>query len=397
MRIVHLCSSGRIGGLETSVLAMLDSLRRAEPSWDVDVIAPEDAAFLDAVRDLGARAIALRFPAPLAALGEAGAGRIGASTAAAAAGAAVYARRLARLLRGLHPDIVHAHGIKMQVLSRWAAPRRARVIWHAHDYIVGRRVSRRALAHASGACDTVIANSRSIAQDFSSCIRSDVPITVIYNAVDLRRFAPAGPVLDLDALAGLPPIDPGTVRIGLVATYGRWKGQDVFLRALARLTRYVPWRAYIIGGPVYPTGGSQWSRDQLEDLARTLGVADRVAFTGIVTDVPAAWRALDIAVHASTLPEPFGMVIAEAMSCARPTVVACAGGAAEIMTDGVDAVGYPPGDDGALAFALSGLLADPAARARLAGAARRTAERVFDERRLGPELAAVYRGSWMPA
>ncbi len=369
---------------------MLDSLHRAEPSWRTDVIAPQEAEFLDEVRRRGSGGVALPFPRALAELGEVGAAGTGAIAAAGAA--ALYARRLRRTLRGLAPDVVHAHGIKMQVLSRWGAPRGAAVVWHAHDYVAGRHASRRALGLASRACQAAIANSRSIAEDFREHVRRDIPIAVVYNAVDLERFAPAGPALDLDALAGVPAATPGTIRIGLVATFGRWKGQDVFLRALARLTRDVPWRGYVVGGAIYQTRGSQWSLDQLTGIARELGIADRVAFTGVVHDVPAAWRAIDIAVHASTQPEPFGMAIAEAMSCGRPTVVACAGGAAEIIRDGTDAVAYAPGDESGLALALSGLLTDAAARSRLGAAARRTAERLFDERRLGPELATVYRG-----
>ena len=85
-------------------------------------------------------------------------------------------------------------------------------------------------------------------------------IVPIYNAIDLQRFSPAGERMDLDAKAGLPPAAPGTVRVGLIATFAHWKGHKVFLEALARLPEDVPVRGYIIGGPIYQTDGSQWSR-----------------------------------------------------------------------------------------------------------------------------------------
>ena len=84
-------------------------------------------------------------------------------------------------------------------------------------------------------------------------------IVPIYNAIDLERFSPAGDRLDLDAKAGLAPPAPGTVRVGLIATFARWKGHKVFLEALARVSPDVPIRGYIIGGPIYQTDGSQWS------------------------------------------------------------------------------------------------------------------------------------------
>ena len=59
-----------------------------------------------------------------------------------------------------------------------------------------------------------------------------------------------------------------------------------------------------------------------------------VGFTGHVADVPAALRSLDIVVHASTAPEPFGMVIAEGMASRRAVVAARGGGAAELFEDG---------------------------------------------------------------
>ena len=101
-------------------------------------------------------------------------------------------------------------------------------------------------------------------------------------------------------------------------------------------------------------------------------------------------RALDVVVHASTEPEPFGLVIAEGMACARPVIVSRAGGAAEITTPGVDALAYAPGDSGQLAECLLSLVSDAALRRRLGDAGRATAERVFDPRRMAADMTPVY-------
>lgn len=368
---------------------MLGSLRADRPNWSIAVITPEQSAFLVRIRALGCQADAVPFPAHLAEFGEVSAGR-GAATVRAAIAASVHTVRLRRVLRHLAPDVVHAHGIKMQVLSRWVSPRRARVVWHLHDYLAGRPSSARALRASRRRCGAAIANSHSVAEDFRAQVGSQPDVSVIYNAIDIDRFAPEGRRLDLDALARLPAAPDGTLRIGLPATFGRWKGQDVFLRALSLLPPGLPWRGYIIGGAVYRTQGSQWSDDALRALAREPGVCGRVGFTGLVDDMPAAMRSLDVVVHASTQPEPFGMTIAEAMSCGRAAVVAQGGGAAEIIRDGIDAACYPPGDHAALARTLSILLADRERRLRLATAARCSAVTAFDARRLGPQLRAVY-------
>jgi len=110
-----------------------------------------------------------------------------------------------------------------------------------------------------------------------------------------------------------------------------------------------------------------------------------------VAEPDAALRALDIVVHASTAPEPFGLVIAEAMACERAVIVSAAGGAAEIITDNVDAVGHAPGDADALASRIIALAADAGWRARIARAARATALRSFDRARLAADLVPLYR------
>ena len=88
------------------------------------------------------------------------------------------------------------------------------------------------------------------------------------------------------------------------------------------------------------------------------GLTEVVGFTGYVDDVPAALRSLDIVVHASTEPEPFGMVIAEGMAARRAVVAARAGGAAELFDDGVDAIGHTPGNAAELAERLEELVID---------------------------------------
>lgn len=118
-------------------------------------------------------------------------------------------------------------------------------------------------------------------------------IRTVHNAVDLERFNPRGPLLDLDALSGLLPAANRTVRVGLVATMARWKGHEVFLRALSMLPKDLPVRGYVIGGPIYATQGSQYSLDELRSLASGLGLNGKVAFTGYVDDSAPAMRALD--------------------------------------------------------------------------------------------------------
>src|SRR5581483_2600448 len=128
---------------------------------------------------------------------------------------------------------------------------------------------------------------------------------VIHNAIDTTRFAPGpGDPGLLDALARLPRPRAGVLRVGLVATFGIWKGHEVFLRAAARLAAR-EMRFYVVGGPIYATGAQVREAD-LRRLAAELDIEQRVGFVGFQEDTAAIYRALDIVVHASDRPEPFG-------------------------------------------------------------------------------------------
>ena len=394
MKLVHLTTSGELGGAETSLLALLESLREAEPGWDLTVIVPADGRLPERLRAFGIRTRVLPFPRPLARTGgrmTEGGLRAWPRRGAAAASGLLYARRLANLLREERPAIVHAHGFKMHLLAAVARPPRSSVVWHVHGYLSGRPLTARALRALASRASVVIANSRSVADDVRRHLGSARLVQTLYNAVDLGRFAPSGARADLDAAAGLPPAPAGTVRVGLVATFGRWKGHYVFLDAIGRLPAIAPVRAYVIGAPIYATRGSQVTLDALRDAAQARGLSSRVGFTGFLDDMPAAMRALDVVVHASTEPEPFGMVIAEAMACGRALVASRAGGAIELFADGVDALGHAPGDASELSMAIGRLAADPVLRARLGSAARTRAEQQFDRRRLAASLVPLYR------
>lgn len=404
LSIVYLSASGAVGGAERALLDLLASLRAAEPAWRLAVVAPEEGPLLAAVRTLGVDARVLPFPAALAGLGDAGAsaegggGRLSLAVGMlrAAPGAARYVAALRALLREMRPGIVHTNGFKMHLLGARAAPADAKLVWHLHDFVSTRRAMAGLLRRSAGRVDGVIAVSRSVAEDAAPVVGMEVPLRTVYNAVDLERFGLIGPGMDLDAAAGMEPAPAGTLRVGLVATMGRWKGHGVFLRAIAALPPEVPVRAYVVGGGIYRTAGSEVRMDDLRRQAAELGIADRVGFTGFVEDAAAAIRALDVVVHASTQPEPFGLVIAEAMASGRAVVASAAGGAGEIVTPGHDALAVAPGDVEGLAEAIRQLVLDPVLRDRLARAGRETAVRRFDRARLAAEVAPLYRSLVAP-
>jgi glycosyltransferase involved in cell wall biosynthesis len=397
VRILFLCPTGQAGGAEVALVELLAGLRESQPGWSLSLIAASDGPLLARARALGVDVALLPFPERFARFGDwrLTADRPSALISIAAGLRAVwpawsYARRLRRQVREGAPDVVHTNGLKMHVLGAWVSPARTALVWHVHDYIGRRRLTARLLGWSAHRCSAVVANSRSVADDVRCVCREGPAVHPIWNAVDLTRYSPDGPVADVDALAGLAPAKPGVVRVGLVATFARWKGHRTFLDALALLPPTVACRGYVIGGPLYETDGSQVSLADLRAHAAALHLGERVGFTGHVADSAAAMRALDVVVHASTEPEPFGLVIAEAMACGRPVVAADAGGAAELITAGTNALACPPGDARVLASRIEALAADPALRCRLGDAGRITAAQAFARERMAAEFASIY-------
>jgi len=241
---------------------------------------------------------------------------------------------------------------------------------------------------------SVVAVSESVAADARRVLGPTVPVRAIHNAVDARRFAPGvGDALMLDRAAGFSEAPPGTIRVGLVATFARWKGHEVFFEAVARIPRDRAARFFVIGGPIYRSTGSQWSMEELRAEAARRGVADRAGFVGPVDDPAGALRALDVAVHASTRPEPFGRAIVEGMATGLPVVAMLDGGAAELFVDGETALGCPPNDPASLARAIDRLILDPALRRKLGENARNAVLARFNADHLFDAWEIVYEPS----
>jgi glycosyltransferase involved in cell wall biosynthesis len=283
----------------------------------------------------------------------------------------------------------------MQLAALAARPRGVPVVLHLHDYVSQRKVMSRVFRLVRPRRVTAAAISRSVADDARLVLGRRIPVRVVYNGLDVEHWRPDGGSSDLDALSGIPPAPPGTVRVGLVATMARWKGHEVFLHALALLPRGIPVRAYVIGGSIYATDGSQYDLSELRALAARLGLAD-VGFTGFVRDPAAAMRALDIVVHASTRPEPFGRVIVEGMAVARAVIVSSAGGASELFEPGESAIAFAVGDAAGLADRIAQLAGHPTRRRSLG---ERGAEHVrarFTRAGMADTIRSVYRSALEP-
>ncbi len=403
MKVVYLNPSGQLGGAEKVLLDILASLKAADPAFMPHLVVSANGPLVTKARALGVPTTILLFPLALARLGDGGAGgpagrQIGlpallGRVAKAVGATTVYLNRLRNELKRLSPDIIHTNGSKMHLLGMWARPKHTPVIWHIHDYISARPLLARALPRFAGKCAAIIAVSNSVADDIRSVCGQNAPVHKVYNAIDPDRYSPDGEKADLDALAGMPAANPGTIRVGMFATMARWKGHEVFLKAISLLPDELPVRGYIVGDALYQTDGSQYSIPELRDKAARLGIGEKVGFTGFIEEPAAAMRACDIVVHASSQPEPFGLVIIEAMACGRAVIVSQVGGAAELIAADQNALVHTPGDAAGLAAQINKLVANKILRKTLGMAGQVVVDRRFNRARLGAEFARIYKAT----
>jgi glycosyltransferase involved in cell wall biosynthesis len=117
---------------------------------------------------------------------------------------------------------------------------------------------------------------------------------------------------------------------------------------------------------------------------------DRFILPGYLEDVEASYHAIDIVVHASIEPEPFGMVVPEGMAARKAVIAAAAGGPVEVIIDGQDGLLVPPGDIAALKNAIIELAADPERRRRFGENGYAKVRQGFTIAAAAAQLAAVY-------
>ena len=199
------------------------------------------------------------------------------------------------------------------------------------------------------------------------------------------RVIPRG--VDLEEFAFQPPdAHHGPWRLGLFGRLSPLKGQEVALRACARLVRKgVPITLCLAGGaPGAP------ARQALDALVASFGLQDHVEWLGVQQDMPACIASVDLVLVPSTYPESFGRSAIEAQAVGRPVIASRVGALGELIEDGHNGLLVPPRDHEALALAIERVLNDPALRARCVEAGRRRVESEWPLGRMVERTLAVY-------
>ena len=294
-------------------------------------------------------------------------------------------KRYVKIIRENKIDIVHTHSDLRRGKPEIVAARITGVpcITHRHGYSNYTRFD----TLFAGFVDTNIYISNDVAEYHIVQGETRANGKIIHNGVSMSDYVRSYDTLQVRKEFGCTSEQ---VLVGIVGRIDWWKGHEFFLEAMAEVVnKNHNIRGLIIGGLAELSYDSS-SRylDRLYVMVKSLGLGEKIIFTGHRSDVPCLVAALEVVVHASSVPEPFGLAVIEGMAAGKPVVATAAGGVLDIIEDGVNGLLVPCKDSKAMAMAILQILSDRDKAEQMGLAARR---RVTEKFTVQQQVTAVQK------
>jgi len=271
-------------------------------------------------------------------------------------------------------------------------------IWQIPGIIVSKLLGAISVSHARDFIQISIAEkfvskfidhhvvvSNSVKENLINLGIPDSRITLVYDAIDLDEFSD-----NVDSYYLLKEFYFSTykLRVGIFGRIIDWKGIREFIYAIDYIAKDFPdIVAFVVGGP---SDGDENFLSEMVQLSKDLGLTDRIIFTGYRQDIPALMKFMDVIVHASNKPEPFGMVLIEGMAMSKPIVATRGGGPLDIVVEGETGYLVNMNDAVDLGKAICTLLQQPDLRIKMGLAGRKRVESEFNNRRYAKQMEEVF-------
>jgi glycosyltransferase involved in cell wall biosynthesis len=297
-----------------------------------------------------------------------------------------YLATLPSLLLATRPDILHCHLIPSNILAKPLGALLGVPLILNHDHTNDpHRIDNKLLLALDKSTNRFARHIIAVAASCREFLiqHESIPaekITLVPNAIDLRRFTP-GTISRTESRLklALPPDVP------VIAGVGRLNPQknfSLFLDIAAALSPRFPTLRFLLAGE-----GPE--EEMLREKAAQLGLADRIVFAGYVADTREVYAAADFLLMPSRF-EGLPMTLLEAMAMNLPVVASKLDGIAEVITDGEDGLLAAPGDPPAFTERLTRLLESPALASQLGTAARAKIEARFSVERMTTAVESIY-------
>ena len=174
----------------------------------------------------------------------------------------------------------------------------------------------------------------------------------------------------------------------IVGRIVRWKGHVEFLNAAFIILQAVPdAKALIIGD--FSDGDIAY-QNKIQKIITDSGYEKRIIMTGYVKDVGSIYSSMDVCVHTSIEPEPFGLVIIEAMANGVPVIASDRGAPKEIITHDVNGYIVNPDSTQKIAEIAIRLLRDDELRGKIANSARQHVQQHYNEKNYAHAVECIY-------
>ncbi len=197
----------------------------------------------------------------------------------------------------------------------------------------------------------IISISKSVTDTLKRNGIANENIVTIHNGIDPK--AVIGKITNQDILKKLGLNEDQQI-IGVMGNIREWKGQEVAVRAMRKIVDEYPNTVCLLIGDTAKE--DIYYKDRLHVLIKELGLGSNIIFTGYIKNVSDYLNILQIVLHTSIEPEPFGRVLIEAMSLSKPLVAADDGAVPEIVVNEKTGLIFKPGDHERLAELVIKLL-----------------------------------------
>lgn len=292
--------------------------------------------------------------------------------------------RLAALLRREQVSLVHLNNSIIKNHAWMIASLLAGIPCITHERGINQRFLTRAVVLARS-LKAIICISSAVQENFRSLGLGGLPLVTVHNALDPSEMRITRSRADICAELGLP-VERRLV--GMIGNIKEWKGQEVVVRAMAQIRERFPNVTCLLIGDT--SAADLEYRARLDAMIKEFDLDDRVRITGYRKDVPNYINALDIQIHASIEPEPFGRVLLEGMALAKPLVASDGGAVPEIVVDGQTGLIFQSGNADALAACLSDLLASPTVAQTMGQAGHRRLLQDFSIEQHVSQVQSIY-------
>ena len=356
-KVLYVCPQSALGGAEQVTL----SLARGHERWDPTILFFSEGPLVEEARGngipvhiLSGGRPRLRHPVSVArAIGE-----------------------IARVIRNEQADLVHGVMAYSHLFSGPAAlATRVPSVWFQHgpvenlDWVTARIPTK-----------MIFVNSQ-------------------YTLERQKRFHPAGRIeviypgiaLEVEPVAPLRAhfdLEPESLAFGIIGRIAPLKGHREFLQAAKTVARNLPQARFLVIGSPFMPGDLRYLRE-IQDLSHSLGIENRVRFTGFLPKAEAL-SLCDVVVNASSVPEGFGLTIVEGMGAGKPVLAPACGGPLEIIRPGTDGLLFEPGNPADLADRMTQLGENEGLRARLSREALSTVKQRFQVKRMVKDIEDRY-------